>query len=137
MTERTWVLRDAEGCYHDGQGMHNNILAIAQRYVTSEQAQRQAQIIAASPINGPSIPFLFAIPIERETVRKVEEIEGPAELYVLRSGDLYVASNGYTDNISNALTHTVGDVLRSVYHDADPIPVRVTEEPGEWKVVEE
>lgn len=149
MTERAWVLRRGDGKYFcEARACIVVSPNDAKRFKSSEDAQTTAQIVASG--HRGSFPFLYAIPIERETERVVEEIEGPAELYVLkdRSGD-YVVNHCNTlcigeavvlDVLRAAKTFSVSDILASGglgTSDFTPIPVQVTETPGEWREVED
>ena len=141
MTERAWVLQSDSGNFYKGEGYMCEYINNAWSGGSSKHAQRVAQF--ARQNYGTRVPFLYAIPIERETVRTVEEIEGPAELYVLHDGeDYFSAEGGKCRHLSRARVFDAFELLRTHndrhrYDGYAPIPVRVTKEPGEWREVKE
>lgn len=137
--ERKWVLRAGVDCFYNGAVIDVG-LDTAMHFETSEQAQEEAQIKAARLAKlDHCLSFLYAIPIERETERKVEEIEGPAELWVLRDkSDMFMRPDeGWSSSLQRARLFAPSDLYEREFSAGTPIPVRVTETPGEWKEVEQ
>lgn len=135
MTEQAWVLRGDDGMYYVGGTAFGGGLIEASHFPDVHTAYHIAQKLTASMYH----PFR-AIPIERETVRKVEEIEGPAELYVLvqqMRGLFMRPDGGWSSDLQRARLFAPSDLYEREFSEGISIPVHVTKTPGEWKEVEQ
>lgn len=170
MIERAWVLRrticGAPGKFDylgkasrvrryghimDGGSEWNKAVQFATREAADRAAQEWAfweGKRAEYPDSAWPYSTWHATPIERETERVVEEIEGPAELWVLHddsgTDDSFIRrspAGAVTNQIKDAKVYTADALFKyrgalelAIYI---PIPVRVIETPGEWREVED